>query len=255
MIFDTHAHLDDPRFDEDRELVIEKLKREDIALVLNPGADMDSSKRSVELAKKYDFIYASVGFHPHDVKDMKEEDLETLKQMAQEEKVLAIGEIGLDFYYDNSPRETQKEWFIKQIKLANELKLPIIIHSRDAAIETMDIIKEYKSDEIGCLLHCYSGSLEHALEYVKMGCYISIAGPVTFKNNKKTPEVVKALPLDRILIETDSPYMAPEPFRGRRNDPSLVKYVLKTIAKLKDVSEEEMEKITFENGKRFFGIA
>ncbi|MBS6025021.1 MAG: TatD family hydrolase [Paeniclostridium sordellii] len=255
MLFDSHAHLNDERFDEDREELINSLKAKGVDLVLNPGACIETSKSSVELANKYDFIYAAVGVHPHDVGEMTEDDIETLRKLALEnEKVKAIGEIGLDYYYDNSPREIQKKWFKRQIELANELKLPIIIHDRDAHGDTFEIIKNTKSPEIGCVLHCYSGNVELAKEYVKMGCYISIPGTVTFKNNKKTREVAKEIPLEYLLIETDSPYMAPEPHRGKRNDPSLVQFVADKIAQQKGISYEQVCEATKENAKRFFNI-
>ncbi|SCJ43769.1 Uncharacterized deoxyribonuclease YcfH [uncultured Clostridium sp.] len=255
MLFDSHAHLNDERFDEDREELINSLKAKGVDLVLNPGACIETSKSSVDLANKYDFIYAAVGVHPHDVGEMTEEDIETLRKLALEnEKVKAIGEIGLDYYYDNSPREIQKKWFKRQIELANELKLPIIIHDRDAHGDTFEIIKNTKSPEIGCVLHCYSGNVELAKEYVKMSCYISIPGTVTFKNNKKTREVAKEIPLEYLLIETDSPYMAPEPHRGKRNDPSLVQFVADKIAQEKGISYEQVCKATKENAKRFFNI-
>ncbi|MBC8632301.1 TatD family hydrolase [[Eubacterium] tenue] len=255
MLFDSHAHLNDERFDEDREELINSLKAKGVDLVLNPGACIETSKSSVDLANKYDFIYAAVGVHPHDVGEMTEEDIETLRKLALEnEKVKAIGEIGLDYYYDNSSREIQKKWFKRQIELANELKLPIIIHDRDAHGDTFEIIKNTKSPEIGCVLHCYSGNVELAKEYVKMGCYISIPGTVTFKNNKKTREVAKEIPLEYLLIETDSPYMAPEPHRGKRNDPSLVQFVADKIAQEKGISYEQVCKATKENAKRFFNI-
>ena len=234
MLFDSHAHLNDARFDEDREALIQKLQEEHVDLVLNPGADIETSISSVELANKYDFIYAAVGVHPHDVKD--------------------LDDTAIDYYYDNSPREVQKEWFKKQIELANELKLPIIIHDRDAHQDTFEIIKNTKSPEIGCVLHCYSGNVELAKEYVKMGCYISIPGTVTFKNNKKTREVAKEIPLEYLLIETDSPYMAPEPHRGKRNDPSLVAFVADKIAQEKGISYEKVCEATKENAKRLFNI-
>lgn len=255
MLFDSHAHLNDERFDEDREELINSLKAKGVDLVLNPGACIETSKSSVELANKYDFIYAAVGVHPHDVGEMTEDDIETLRKLALEnEKVKAIGEIGLDYYYDNSPREIQKKWFKRQIELANELKLPIIIHDRDAHGDTFEIIKNTKNPEIGCVLHCYSGNVELAKEYVKMGCYISIPGTVTFKNNKKTREVAKEIPLEYLLIETDSPYMAPEPHRGKRNDPSLVQFVADKIAQEKGISYEQVCETTKENAKRFFNI-
>ena len=187
--------------------------------------------------------------------ELDETAIDTLRKLATEnEKVVAIGEIGLDYYYDNYPRDIQQEWFIKQIELANELKLPIIIHDRDAHGDNLEIIKKYKSPEIGCVLHCYSGSVELAREYVKMGCYISLSGTVTFKNNKKTKEVAREIPLDRLFIETDSPYMAPTPHRGKRNDPSLVQFVADTIAVEKGVSYETVCKATKENAKKFFNI-
>ena len=239
MLFDSHAHLNDERFDEDREELINSLKSNGVELVLNPGACIETSKSSVELANKYDFIYAAVGVHPHDVGDMTEEDIKTLRKLATEnDKVMAIGEIGLDYYYDNAPRDIQKQWFKRQIELANELKLPIIIHDRDAHGDTFEIIKNTKSPEIGCVLHCYSGNVELAREYIKMGCYISIPGTVTFKNNKKTVEVVREIPLEYLLIETDSPYMAPVPHRGKRNDPSMVQFVADKIAQEKGISYE-----------------
>lgn len=254
MIFDTHAHLDDSRFDRDRKELIEGLKAQGISLIVNPGADMPSSKRAVELAKQYDFIYAAVGVHPHDVKDMGENTIDELRKLASEEKVVAIGEIGLDFYYDNSPRDLQLEYFIKQIELANELSLPIIIHSRDASELTYETIKKYKADTTPCVLHCFSQSLEMAERYVDLGCYISFAGPITFKNAHNLKEAATKLPLDRLFIETDCPYLTPEPFRGKRNDPSKVIYVAKEIAKLKGISEQEVIDATRKNATKFFGI-
>ena len=255
MLFDSHAHLNDDRFAEDREELIASLKEKQVDLVVNPGADIKSSIHSIELANKYDFIYAAVGVHPHDVSELDDSAIDTLRKLATEnEKVVAIGEIGLDYYYDNSPRELQKEWFKKQIELANELKLPIIIHDRDAHGDTFEIIKNTKIPEIGCVIHCYSGNVELAREYVKMGCYISIPGTVTFKNNKKTREVAKEIPLEYLLIETDSPYMAPEPYRGKRNDPSLVAFVADKIDQEKGISYESVCKVTKENAMRLFNI-
>jgi len=255
MLFDSHAHLNSERFDEDRDELIKSLREKNVELVLNPGADIETSKSSIELAKKYDFIYAAVGVHPHDVGELNNSDINVLRELAtSNNKVVAIGEIGLDYYYDNSPREVQKEWFKKQIELANELKLPIIVHDRDAHGDTFEIIKNTKSPEIGCVLHCYSGNVELAKEYVKIGCYISIPGTVTFKNNKKTIEVVKEIPLEWLLIETDSPYMAPVPNRGKRNDPSMVQFVADKIAQEKGISYEKVCKVTKENAKRLFNI-
>ena len=255
MLFDSHAHLNDERFDEDREELIRLLRQRDVDLVVNPGADMDTSKTAIELANNYDFIYAAVGVHPHDVEDMTESDIDQLRKWAVEnKKVVAIGEIGLDYYYDNSPRDLQKKWFIRQIELANELGLPFIVHDRDAHGDTFDIIKKYKAPETGCVLHCYSGEIELAREYIKLGCYISIPGTVTFKNNRKTVDVAKNIPLEWMLIETDSPYMAPVPNRGKRNDPSMVRYVAEKIALERGIGYEEVCSITKENAKRLFGI-
>lgn len=255
MLFDSHAHLNNERFDEDREQLINSLKEKQVDLVVNPGADIETSISSIELSKKYDFIYAAVGVHPQDVGELDETSMDKLRKLATEnDKVVAIGEIGLDYYYENYPKEVQKYWFKKQIELANELKLPIIIHDRDAHGDTFEIIKNTKNPEIGCVLHCYSGNVELAKEYIKMGCYISIPGTVTFKNNKKTREVAREIPLEYLLIETDSPYMAPEPHRGKRNDPSLVQFVADKIAQEKGISYEEVCKATKENAKRFFNI-
>ena len=252
-LFDTHAHLDDERFDEDREQIIEQIKQDGISLIVNPGADMKSSRAAIKLAEKYDFIYAAVGIHPHDVKDITEADLIELEQMAKHEKVVAIGEIGLDYYYDNSPRELQMEYFIKQIELANKLSLPIIIHSRDASMETYEILKEHKKD-IGCVLHCFSQSLEMAELYLKIGCHLSFAGPLTFKKSSKLKEVARNIPLDKIFIETDSPYLTPEPYRGRRNDPSKVRYVAEELSKLRAISVDKIAETTMNNAIEFFDI-
>lgn len=255
MLFDSHAHINDEQFDEDREELLKKVKESGVDLLVNPGADMPSSKAAVNLANEVDFVYAAVGVHPHDVEDMTEEDIEELRQMViNNDKVVAIGEIGLDYYYDNSPRDLQKKYFIRQIELANELGVPFIVHDRDAHGDCLEIIKKYKKAETGCVLHCYSGSLELAEEYIKMGCYISISGTVTFKNNKKTVEVAQNIPLDKMFIETDSPYLSPVPFRGKRNDPSKVEHVAAKIAQLRGISYEELCQKTKENAKKFFKI-
>ncbi|MDD2495306.1 MAG: TatD family hydrolase, partial [Tissierellia bacterium] len=214
MYIDSHAHLDDERFDEDRERLIKSLKDKEIEIVLNPGADLQTSKNAVELANTYDSIYAAVGCHPHDSIYMTDEALEVFRSLAQNNKVLAIGEIGLDYYYDNSDRETQKLWFRKQIILARELDMPYIVHDRDAHKDIYEIMKEeYYANSRG-ILHCFSGSVEMAKEFIKMGFMISLGGPVTFKKSKTPKLVAKEIPLEHILIETDSPYLTPEPFRG-----------------------------------------
>lgn len=254
MLFDSHAHLDDERFDEDRDLMIRRARLNDVKYIMNPGADLASSQRAVKLAEQYDFVYAAVGVHPHDVENMNQEVLLTLKELAKSEKVKAIGEIGLDYYRDLSPRDLQAKWFIEQIRLAKELKLPVIIHDRDANDDVMRILKQENAFETGVLLHCFSGSKELARQYVNLGAMISIAGPVTFKNARKTLEVAEFVPLDRLLIETDSPYLTPEPYRGKRNEPMFVKYTCDQIAKIKNIESEELAEQTLINAKRTFNI-
>lgn len=254
MIIDSHAHLDDIRFDDDRDMIIRNLEGNGIELVLNIGADLKTSIASVSLADKYENIYAAVGVHPHSVKEMDNSTIEILKAFAKRDKVVAIGEIGLDFYYDNSPRDTQRKWFKEQLKLAKEVNLPIIIHTREAAQETFDILKEAQDGSLRGVLHCYSGSLEMALEYIKIGFYISIAGPVTFNNARITKEVAKEVPLDKLLIETDSPYLTPVPNRGKRNEPMFTKYVAETIAELRGISFDELVEATNRNTKELFKI-
>ena len=255
MFIDSHAHLDDDRFDDDREILIESLRANNIDLVFNIGADIKTSKASVELAKKYDHIYAVVGVHPHDAEDAEDNYLDILRELSLEEKVVAIGEIGLDFYYDNSPRDIQRKVFKEQLKLAKELNLPVVIHTRDASQETFDILKEAGKDgSLRGIMHCYSGSVEMAKEYIKLGFYISIAGPVTFKNSRVVKDVAKEIPPDKLLIETDCPYPSPEPHRGKRNEPKFVKHTAEKIAEIRGISLEELAKATSENTKRIFNI-
>lgn len=254
MLIDSHVHLDDKRFDGDRDILIENLKSNNIEMVINIGADLETSVASVDLANKYGNIYAAVGVHPHSAKEVNTMVMEQLKDLASNEKVVAIGEIGLDFYYDNSPRDLQRKWFIEQLKLAKKLDLPVIIHTRDAAGETFDILKNNQNGNVRGVLHCYSGSPEMALEYVKMGFHISLGGPVTFKNARVVREVAEAVPIDKLLIETDCPYLTPEPYRGKRNEPMYVKYVAEKIAEIKKVSYEELVKTTNSNTKELFGI-
>ena len=254
MIFDTHSHLDSNQFNDDFETVVENLKSNGISYVLDPGCDIPTSKKSIELAKKYDFIYSAVGFHPHEAKFWDDNSEDELTKMSQYEKVVAIGEIGLDYYYFYSPKELQQEVFIKQIQLAEKLNLPFIIHSRDASKDTYDIVKKYKKN-VDCVLHCFSQSLEMAKLYIDIDCYLSFAGPVTFKKSTNLQEVAKYAPLDKILIETDAPYLSPEPKRGKRNEPANVKYIGQKIADLKNIDEESLFNITTQNAKRFFKIA
>lgn len=254
MVFDSHAHLDDERFDKDRDSIITRARESGIQYILNPGADLNTSIRAVNLAQKYSMIYAAVGVHPHDVKDMDEDTIEVLKALSNKEKVVAIGEIGLDFYYDHSPRDEQRKWFRRQIELAKEVNLPIIIHDRDAHEETFNILKEYDVGSLGCVMHCYASSVEMAREYIKMGVYISLAGPVTFNNARKTYDVAREIPLEWLLVETDSPYLTPTPYRGKRNEPAYVKLVAEKIAEAKGISFEEVAYQTTLNAKKLFRI-
>ena len=254
MLIDSHAHLDDKRFNRDRKKLIENFENDGLELVVNIGADLKSSIDSVKLAEEYENIYAAVGVHPHSAKELDDDMLEIIRSFASREKVVAIGEIGLDYYYDNSPRDVQKIWFKKQLDLAKEVDLPVVIHTRDASQETFDILKEAQDGTLRGVLHCYSGSLEMALEYIKMGFYISLAGPVTFKNSKESKKVAQGVPLERLLIETDSPYLTPEPNRGKRNEPAYVRYVAAEIAELRGISYEELIEATSRNTKELFGI-
>lgn len=255
MFIDSHAHLDDPRFDQDRESIIESLREDGIDMVINIGADKESSLSTLELAKKYDHIYAVAGVHPHSASELEEDGLDWLREIAKEDKIVAIGEIGLDFYYDNSPRDIQRKWFKAQIQLAKELGLPVVIHTRDAAKETYDILKETAADgKLKVLMHCYSGSAEMAMDYAKLGFYIALGGAVTFKNARVPREVASVLPLENLMIETDCPYMTPEPFRGKRNEPKLVSLVAEKIAEIKGITVDELAKATADNTRSFFRL-
>lgn len=254
MLFDTHAHLDDGRFDQDRDEVIKQCAEEGVSLILNAGSNIETSVKSIAIAEKYQFIYAAAGVHPHDASSMDDETAEVLAALAENKKVRAIGEIGLDYHYDLSPRDVQKKRFMEQIDLARQLKLPVIVHDREAHGDVMDIFKQSRIQEVGGVLHSFSGSAEMALECIKLGLYISISGPVTFNNAKKTVEAVKAVPLDMLLIETDSPYLTPVPHRGKRNYPGYVRFVAEKIAEIKGISFEEVAQKTMENGKRLFRI-
>ena len=253
MLADSHAHIDDERFDADREEVVARALAAGVSLIVNIGADMASSARSVALAEKYPEIYAAVGMHPHDSQDMKETDYRQLEQWANHPKVVAIGEIGLDYHYDLSPRPVQKEVFLRQLDLARKTGKPFIIHEREAHADMLDIIRNAARGLNG-VFHCFSGSVETAREYLKMGFYISVAGPVTFPKSAKTKDVAKAVPLDRLLVETDSPYLTPQPFRGKRNEPAYVRIVAEEIANLRDISLAELAEVTTANVRRLFNI-
>jgi TatD DNase family protein len=254
MLFDTHAHLDDERFDEDRDAVIAQCRQDGVDLILNAGSNMETSVRAIALAGKYDFIYAAVGVHPHDASQMDQDTAGALAALAENKKVRAIGEIGLDYHYDLSPRDVQQKRFIEQIDLARQLRLPIIVHDREAHGDVMDIFKKSRIKEVGGVLHSFSGSAEMAQECLRMGLYLSISGPVTFNNAKKTVEAVREIPLDMLLIETDSPYLTPVPHRGKRNYPGYVRFVAEKAAEIKGITFEEVAQKTMENGKRLFGI-
>ena len=253
MIFETHAHYDDEAFDEDREELLRSLPNNGIEYVVNVGASMDSTRNSVEMASKYDFVYAAIGVHPSETGKLSEKDMEWLKNEALgNKKVVAIGEIGLDYFYDEPARDIQKIWFERQLELAREVKLPIIIHSRDAAKDTLDIMKAHKAEELGGVVHCYSYSKETAKEYLDMGFYFGIGGVVTFKNGKRLKEAVEFIPLDRILLETDCPYLSPEPNRGKRNSSLNIPYIASAIAQLKGVEYDEVVRITCQNAKNMY---
>lgn len=254
MFFDSHAHYDDQRFDVDREILLEGMQQKGVSYILNAASNIASSLECINLSKQYEYIYASVGVHPHDVKDITEECMELLEELACQEKVVAIGEIGLDYYYDHSPREVQKYWFRRQIRLAKNVNLPIIIHNRDAHRDTMEIIVSEDIRSVGGVFHCYSGSWEMAQQILELGMYISIGGPVTFKNASKSVQVVKNIPMDRLLIETDAPYLTPVPHRGKRNDSTYLRFTAEKIAKIKGMTVEDVARQTMENTKKLFGI-
>ena len=243
MIFETHAHYDDDRFDGDRDLLLSSMPERGIERIINVGASIASTKTTLALAGKYDFVYAAVGVHPSDIGDLNEETYQWLREQAAWEKTVAIGEIGLDYYWEKEPwvQERQRYWMKRQLELAGETGLPVIIHSRDAAADTMEVMRQAHAKEIPGVIHCYSYSKELAQEFVKMGYYIGVGGVVTFKNAKK-----------RIVIETDCPFMAPEPHRGERNDSSYIPFVVAKIAELKGATPEEVERITEENARKLF---
>ncbi len=254
MFFDSHAHLDDRKFDHDRHQMLMRARGKGVSYIVSVGYDLPSSRRSVSLAEKYNFVYAAVGIHPHEAAEAGENCLEEIRRIAHHPKVVAVGEMGLDYYRDLSPRETQQVMFRQQIKLALELGKPVIIHNREAHGDTMKILKEEKAASAGGVLHCFSGSLEMAGECLKMGFYISVAGPVTFNNANKLRRVAAEIPLDRLLIETDAPYLTPEPHRGKRNEPTYVVYTGERIAELRGIPVEELAAATTANAKRLFRI-
>ena len=253
MIFDTHAHYDDKRFDEDREALLDSMKEQGVGLITNVGSTIKTWDKILRLTEEYSFVYGTIGIHPSITEELTHENIERLKAYLNQKKVVAVGEIGLDYYWDKEHQQLQKEMFIKQLEIAKQVKLPAVIHSREAAADTFGMIKEH-AKELTCMLHCFSYSAQQALEYVKMGHYIGICGVVTFANGKKLKEVVKEIPLTSILLETDAPYLSPDPKRGKRNDSRNLIYVARAIGEIKGIAVEEVIRQTSENGKRFFGI-
>ena len=250
MLFDTHAHLDDRAFDEDRAQLLESLK--DQGLIMNPGCSLESSKNAITIAEQYDFVYAAVGSHPDVADEVNEAVIEQYRQLCTHPKVKAIGEIGIDYHYEDIPRDLQLKAFRMQMELARDVKLPAIVHEREAHEDGMTVVREFP--EVTGVFHCYSGSLEMAKVLVDKGWYIGFTGVLTFKNARKALEVAAGIPHDRIVIETDCPYMAPEPFRGKRNHPGYIYRMAEKLAELWNMSAEEVAAITTENGKRLYGI-
>ena len=253
-IFDTHAHYDDEAFDADRAELLAAMPAQGVGLILDPGCDLETSRRAVELAHAFPYVYAAVGWHPENCAPYTDSSLDTLRAWAAEEKVVAIGEIGLDYYWaENPPREWQQKVLRDQLALAQELELPVIVHDREAHADSLAIVREFPA--VRGVFHCFSGSVEMARELLKLGWYLGFDGPVTYKNARKTVEVALECPLERMLLETDSPYMSPVPVRGTRNDSRNVRHIAAKLAELRGVSEEELIERTAENGRRLFGIS
>lgn len=254
MIFESHAHYDDEAFDTDREALLLSLRERGIGTVLNIGASLSGSEETVKLAEQYPFLYGAVGVHPSEIGELNEESFARLHALCAHEKVVAVGETGLDYHYPEPEAALQKEWFERQLMLARETKLPVIIHSREAAKDTLDLMKALHAEEIGGVVHCFSYGKEMAREYLAMDFYFGIGGVITFQNAKKLKEAVTYIPMEKILLETDSPYLAPEPHRGERNTSLNLPYVVEAIAELKGISREEVEKVTEENARRLFRL-
>ena len=254
MIFDTHAHYDDEAFDGDREELLSGLAAGGIGTVVNVGADMESTKTTIELTKRYPFIYGAAGVHPSSTAELDEEKFAELRVLAQSDKIVAIGEIGLDYYWEEPDKEIQKKWFVAQLDLARRLKLPVIIHSRDAAKDTLDIMKAEHGSDIGGVIHCFSYTKEMAREYLDMGFFLGIGGVLTFKNARKLVETVEYAPLDRLVLETDCPYLSPVPNRGKRNSSLNLTYVADQLAALKGVDRETVEKMTWDNARKLYRL-
>lgn len=253
MIIDTHAHYDDKRYNKDRDSILQSLPKEGILSVINIGADIRSVKMSIALAQKYPHVYATIGVHPHYVKHLKPEDEKFLEEVTKNKKVVAVGEIGLDYYRDLSPRDQQMEWFLKQIEIARRNDLPLVIHTRDATNDTYTTLKASKMNK--GVIHAYSGSVEMAEKFVDLGFHLGIGGVLTYKNVKQLPEVIKAIPLEYLVLETDAPYLTPEPMRGKRNMSQYLTYVVDKISEIKQISTDTVEEKTTENAKKLFSLA
>ncbi|MDO5408478.1 MAG: TatD family hydrolase [Eubacteriales bacterium] len=254
MIFDTHAHYDDEAFNKDRDELLRSLADGGVEAVVNVGASIQSTKNTLQLMKQYPFVYGAVGVHPNETGELNDHLMDWLKHVSGEKKVVAIGEIGLDYYWNEPEPEVQKYWFVRQLNLAREVKLPVIIHSRDAAKDTLDIMKAERAGEIGGVIHCFSYSVEMAREYLNMGFYLGIGGVLTFNNAKKLKEVVEYMPLDRLVLETDCPYLSPVPYRGKRNSSLNLPCVVAAVSELKGVPEEEVIAVTRENARRMYRL-
>jgi TatD DNase family protein len=254
MLTDTHTHLNAAQFDEDRDEVIQRALDAGVTRIVNVGFNRETIPTSIELAERYDFIYSTVGWHPQDAIDMRPGDLEWIEELCKHEKVVAIGEIGLDYYWDTSPKDVQHTVFREQIRLARKLGMPIVIHNRDAHHDILEILKEEKAAEVGGIMHCFSGSWETAKQCLDMNFYISFGGPVTFKNAKQPKEVLARVPLDKLLIETDAPYLTPHPYRGKRNETSYVRLVAETAAEILGISLEELANVTTQNAVRLLQL-
>ncbi len=255
MIFDSHAHYDDKQFGEDRNELLSSMGDHGIKKIVNVGASLEGNQRMLELVDQYEFLYGAAGIHPSDIQDLTEENFAWLREQTRRPKVVAVGEIGLDYYWDKEPdvQERQRYWFCRQLQMAREEHLPVIIHSREAAEDTLEIMKKEAAGMSG-VIHCFSYSRELAEEYVKMGFYIGIGGVLTFKNARKLKETAAAIPLDRIVIETDCPYLAPEPFRGKRNSSLYLPYVIEALARIRDLSPKEVEAAVYENTLKLYGL-
>ncbi|MBE5884542.1 MAG: TatD family deoxyribonuclease [Lachnospiraceae bacterium] len=254
-IFDTHAHYDDEAFDEDREILLKSLPEQGIARVVNIGASLASCRKTITLMNQYEYIYGAIGVHPSETAELNEENFEQLREWCGHEKCVAVGEIGLDYYWDEPEREIQKKWFVQQLWLARELQLPVVIHSRDAAKDTADIMLAEHAEEIGGVVHCYSYSKETAKTFLDMGFYFGIGGVLTFKNAKKLKEAVEYTPMDKLVLETDSPYLSPEPNRGKRNSSLNLSYVVPALADIKKMPEEEVRRIVWENSLKLYRMS